>query len=73
MPYKGKVNHLWAQIGTEQGIFLLLQQDSSYLSLRYFRGVYMRSMNHLGYQSFSRRFYLCVCSQQYWGCLVQFF
>lgn len=46
MPYKGTVNHLWAQFGTERGIFLLLQQDSSYLRLCYFRAVFMRSMDH---------------------------
>ncbi len=41
MPYKGKVNHLWAQIGTERGIFFLLQQESSYLRLCYFRGLFI--------------------------------
>lgn len=38
MPYKDKVNHLWVQIGTERGVFLLLHQESSYLRLCYFRG-----------------------------------
>ncbi len=41
MPYKGKLNLLWAQIGTERGIFFLLQQESSYLRLCYFRGLFI--------------------------------